>query len=50
MVINVTDVTSFVDLVYALESAGVAYARIILLSGQHIEIGTHPPPIGDDNG
>jgi hypothetical protein len=48
MVMNVTD--TFVDLVHALENAGVSYASIFLLSGQHIEIGTHPPPIGEDNG
>jgi hypothetical protein len=42
--------TMFTELVSALERAGVASASILLLSGQFIEIGTHPPPKGEDLG
>jgi hypothetical protein len=40
----------FTDLVSALERAGVSYASILLATGQFIEIGTHPPPAGEELG
>jgi hypothetical protein len=40
--------TMFTDLVSALERAGVSSASILLVTGQFIEIGTHPPPPGGE--
>jgi hypothetical protein len=43
-------IDTFTDLVSALEQAGVVSASILLISGQFIEIGTHPPPKGEESG